>query len=345
MGCVCNGPGECPYLGNVTAGLWAHCRTRSPLVEKVARHRGRSLPPDDGDRVGCAFSGGLVGVLTSPVGSLDVIQCNHPSHGYSTASGCAGCPDCRQVDPASPSLFSQLLPSPQKGPVVTRWAVGVVTAPRSIPTLGPCLDSVLAAGFSPRIFAEPDSPIEERHRGLPITQRDQVASAWGNWYLALHEMMMREPKADAYLIAQDDVVLSSRDSVETLREFLSRSLWPDEKAGLVSLYCSSAYDRESFGWHEKPGNWRWGACAFVWRPEALRSFLSSVALDWTLQGNTRLVDSAVGVWARKKSRPVWYCFPSLCQHIGQASTIWGGRQTAWGKRAASTVAGSLLGDQ
>lgn len=239
--------------------------------------------------------------------------------------------------------MSDILPIIGKGPRIQKWAVGMVTAPRKDPTFGESMRSMIEAGWdAPRIFAEPESPIPDDLKHLPITQRDTVASAWGNWYMGLHELLTREPNADAYMIAQDDVVFAPGDGQENLRQFLDRALWPDEKTGVVSIYCSSAYHRADHGWHQLERKWVWGACALIFPRESLRHFLATTAADWTAQGRTRKVDIAVGVWQKDHNRSAWFCSPSLTQHVGHTSTIWSEKNHAVGRRAAREFVGDML---
>ena len=57
------------------------------------------------------------------------------------------------------------------------------------------------------------------------------------------ELLMREPEADAYLLVQDDAVLADF----AVRDYLGRILWPGDRPGLVSLYCSHAYCSDDAG--------------------------------------------------------------------------------------------------
>ena len=80
------------------------------------------------------------------------------------------------------------------------------------------------------------SDIPQQFRHLPLTARDERLGAFPNWYLALAEMVMREPWAEAYLLVQDDAVLA-----RNVREFLERELWPSPNVRAVSIYCPSHY--------------------------------------------------------------------------------------------------------
>lgn len=114
----------------------------------------------------------------------------------------------------------------------TSWAVGVTTAPRPQPTLERTLSSLSAAGWErPRLFAEPGTALPSAFASLPQSRRESRLGAFSNWYLGLTELFFREPRADAYLMCQDDAVfaLGARDYLET-------TLWPAANVGVVSIY-------------------------------------------------------------------------------------------------------------
>jgi hypothetical protein len=243
----------------------------------------------------------------------------------------------------SPTLVRLVPIGKRQGPATKTWAVGIVTAPRKTPTLDRCLASVLAAGWRPRIFAEPDSPIP-KYDG-PITQRTERLGAWSNHYLALHELAQREPRADAYVMLQDDAILAP-----DLRAYLESALWPGWPLGACSLYCSKAYDRGQAGWTAFAGKWVWGAVAFVWPRESLWSYLTSGCAirhthdlyDKSSKKSQYKVDIRIGKWSHgTKGMPIYYPQPSLVQHIGATSSIWTA-SGAVGKRRAARFAGDLM---
>ena len=88
-----------------------------------------------------------------------------------------------------------------------------------------------------------------------MTWREDGVGAWPSWYLALAELVLQQPDADAYLMLQDDVVLHDRES---LRGYLERVLWPGDRPGLVSLFYTGPDTTP--GWHRDEA-WHWGARA------------------------------------------------------------------------------------
>ena len=82
---------------------------------------------------------------------------------------------------------------------VTNWAVGVTTAPRTKPTLERSLQSLAEAGWpNPHIFAEPDVEIPRQFGTLNVTRRGTRLGAFPNWLLSLSELVMQQPRAEAF---------------------------------------------------------------------------------------------------------------------------------------------------
>ncbi len=376
MTCQCSTPGYCPTLSReMPSRLHQLCQTRRDYRQLFRRQAGS--PDEDAGIVlpqepFCVHRGPMLGQITTPVGSLPVLTCYHPDHRETTLPACEACSDRTTQANRQASPIERYLPIVGKGERIRSWGVGIVTAPRSEPTLGRCLDSMICAGWHPRIFAEPDSPIPDYYPADRITQRPHRFNAWENWHHALRELVEEFPAADAYMVAQDDVIFwSPSDAAEqgsccleseaiadsrrrshsvaikmNLREYLEAALWPEESPGFVSLYTSAKYHLPEYGWHTlaETGNpkWVWGACAIVWPAESLRHFLATTAVEWSRQKREKKVDIAAGIWQQKYKRSAWFCCPSLAQHIGHTSTIWGPNNTATGRRAAQEYAGDVV---
>src|SRR5262249_11245370 len=149
---------------------------------------------------------------------------------------------------------------------IRQWAVGVTTAPRPRPTLDACLGHLARAGWeSPHLFLDSAVRISEPFGHLPGTLRSPAAGAWPNHYLALFELTVRHPGADAFLIVQDDALIYDGENVRT---YLERVLWPGDRLPIVSLFCPAPYTAKRYGWHRFRWPWVWGAQAFVF-PRAI----------------------------------------------------------------------------
>lgn len=227
---------------------------------------------------------------------------------------------------------------------VNHWAVGVTTAPRRQPTLEQTLASLKRAGWEcPRLFAEPDVEVPAEYSHLPVTRREGTLGAFPNWFLAISELVMRHPHAEAYFLCQDDVLFS-----EGLRAYLERTLWPASRVGVVSAYCPSHYCEEKEGEGRTTGfrvedhGWNsWGALAYVFsNPSARAMICDPAAVNHRHHGpaeGARNIDSVVGSWCSRSGLPYYVHAPSLAQHIGETSTIWSSAG-ACGRRQASEFA-------
>ena len=280
-------------------------------------------------------------------GAIDAerrFECRHPEHDSTTLEACHWCRDWSDSPRPAPRPLAQLLPPPGRrcASRVRTWAVGVTTAPRQPATLEWSLDSLIRAGWTePWLFQDAPVPIARRFAHLPTTVRTWPVGAWPNFYLALIELLMREPDADAYLVVEDDVLYYDR---QNLREYLEGSLWPGASPGLVSLYCPARYTRQGAGWHCREAMWTTGALAFVFPAALARRFVTDAQVfehRWKgPAGGLAGVSVAIGSWAFRTGVPIHYPSPSLAQHIGDRSTVWPANR-AEGNRRADRFLGDL----
>ncbi|MDB5388806.1 MAG: hypothetical protein JWM11_4452 [Planctomycetaceae bacterium] len=297
-------------------------------VDRKCRHLGPAQPSDS---------------TISP--NDTAFRCRHPAHGSTTLERCTRCLDWSYEPAISRTMSIPELVPPNVVRSVARvndWSVGIVSAPRREATLEWCLDSLRRAGWDrPRLFIDGLIRIPDRYSQLPVTWREESIGAWPNTYLALMEMIQRDPHVDAYLLLQDDAFLYDRGN---LREYLEAALWPGDCPGIVSLYCPQPYNRTEPGWHTRSEPWVWGAQAFLFSPAAAREFVSSpevISHRWTGHYEGRVqVDVLLGKWALAHDWPVWFPNPSLVQHVGNTSSIWQDARIA-GFRRANWFAGDL----
>ena len=270
-----------------------------------------------------------------------VFECNHPEQTDTTERQCRLCRDWTDGETVAVPRLPEIISLPQKrcGSRITTWAVGVTTSPRKEPTVDICLDSLARAGWErPWLFVDEGTHLADHQLCLPVTYRQDKVGAWPNFYLALQELLMRQPDADAYLLVQDDAVFYDRES---LRGYLESCLWPGEDVAAVSLYCPEPYTRRHSGWCQIGGKWIWGALAFVFPNDAARRFVIDHDVfqhRWSGRRKHAQIDVVVGEWALRESLNVWYPVPSLVQHIGQTSTLWPAGRVS-GKRRASLFLG------
>lgn len=259
-----------------------------------------------------------------------VFTCHHPRHERTIIAQCKTCADYQ----------------PETGHhTVERWALGVVSAPRERATLARTLRSLRAAGWSERVhvFAEDGVRLWWGFSGLgPLSLVRRAApalGAWPNFLLALSELVLRDPEADAYLMIQDDVAFA-----KGLRSYLEEQMWPGPFPGVVSLHTARHLAAKSgTGFFEADLGWStWGAQAFVFPNASARALLSDAKvaahrLNGPLNG-LKNVDSVVGEWCRRTKREFWLHAPSLCEHIGETSTLWPGT-TLEGRRVSADFPG------
>jgi hypothetical protein len=243
----------------------------------------------------------------------------------------------RQPDPPIEILLPPA--SARCGPQVRSWAAGVTTAPRGLSTVDWSIDSLIRAGWEPpHVFEDTAVLLASRSARCPTTTRSHRVGAWPNYYLALAELMLLEPHADAYLMAQDDAIFYGRQDV---RAYLEQVLWPGDRPGLVSLYCSSAYTRPVAGWHLHRGLWVWGAVAFIFPRELAKQFITDPTVfehRWSdREHGLAGIDAVIGDWAERLGVSIHYSTPSLVQHAGDVSSLWHGER-ATGRRHADQFA-------
>lgn len=254
---------------------------------------------------------------------LKIFQCDHPEHDETNLRECRACVDY------------ELRLSHQR---VTEWAVGMTTAPRKVPTVERSIASLARAGWKHvMLFAEPGTEVPEKNQ-LTVTYRSSRLGGWGNWFLALSELYLRRPKADAFMVVQDDILLCNN-----LRPYLEAKLWPQDRAGVISIYRSSYYEANQQGFHSISTNHGLiGALALVFSNTAVRAFLTNKrVIAHCLQdapASHRQIDTVIGNWCRLAAMPAFVHTPSLVQHIGDESAIWDAAENE-GRRVAADFPG------
>lgn len=294
----------------------------------------------------CCFLGEMQSPLAGDTGTCGngsnvadpIYSCRHPLHAQTTLNGCRHCRDWSgAMQAVEPLSLMEMVGSPaqRSGPSVRRWGVAVTTAPRRQPTLEHCLDALVRAGWAePHLFLDGTCRIPSRYEHCPTSWREHPVGALPAWYMALMELIHRQPDADAYMLLQDDVVVYDRES---LREYLEQVLWPGNKPAIVSLFLTAPMSEP--GWGRSQGNWHWGAQGFIFPPGIARALLCDSEMSRAcLAASAQIhvpIPSALFDWVHRRGIDVWYANPSLSQHIGNTSTIWmdacitGGRRAPW----------------
>lgn len=208
------------------------------------------------------------------------------------------------------------------------WAVGMTAALRP-PARGEqpqdvlreSVASVIRAGWDHvHIFAEPDLPgitVDD----ATILRNEERLYPWLNFCHSLASLVLQQPRAEAYLIFQDDVRVSAH-----AREYIEREPRPNS-TGVASLYtCRTAHDPNTTGWH-RPLATPYGALAFLFSPVCAKLFVLTADLNSQYQNK---IDMQVLWWAKARGLDFWAHSPSLIRHTGRESVIGGGRLTGSG---------------
>lgn len=221
-----------------------------------------------------------------------------------------------------------------------RWAYGVTTVPERRDTLLPqTLRSLALAGFdSPRLFVdgcEPGDAWVQEH-WLPITPHMPPLGAYGNWILALWELLIREPDAHRYALFQDDLV-----ACRNLRHYLERCHYAERAYWNLYLF-PHPYQQEpprrferggyQHGWFSSNQKGR-GALGLVFSRDAVCALLNHahmVLKPISSHRPTSCIDGAVSEAMRDLRWTEYVHYPSLLQHTGTKSAIGNGQhqQTA-----------------
>ncbi|MCH9776822.1 MAG: hypothetical protein K0U90_10350 [Planctomycetes bacterium] len=220
---------------------------------------------------------------------------------------------------------------------IKSWSVGVTTAPRAVSVLDRTLESLSRAGWPEiHVFAEPDSVVTHKADQCYWHQRGKILGAFSNWYISLTELVLLDPHADAYLLCQDDIVLS-RDT----RPYLEKVLWCNEGSQVLSIYCAEVHDEPNhIGFNQLDADWNTcGALALIFPNAVARALLCDpLFLDHRRNGPSNgdaCIDSVLGRWCRRSNIRYYVHHPSLVQHTGHYSSLWGEIAPSPRRRAGS----------
>lgn len=213
---------------------------------------------------------------------------------------------------------------PPTGPQSLKWAYGVTTIPERRDDLLPrTLLSLREAGFpAPRLFVDggTDSESWRDEFGLEVTCRYPKTRTHGNWLLGAHELFIREPDADRYVMFQDDLTAS-----KGLRDYLERCHYPEN--GYWNLYtfprnqklCPDGYT----GWY-RSNQKGLGAVGLVFDRKCLLALLSSEHMTerpLDPKRGWRAIDGGIVTALAKKGYVEFVHSPSLVQHTGDRSSM------------------------
>lgn len=229
------------------------------------------------------------------------------------------------------------------------WAYGVTTVPERRETLLPrTLASLAAAGFdAPRLFvdgADYSQTVwyQERFNTLQITTRFPKVRAYGNWVLALWELLIRNPAADRFALFQDDFV-----TYKNLRGYLDRCIYPekgywnlltfmendalikDREVGWAESAELSGRSRGGKVYHGKMQQGGRGAVGLAFDRTTVQTLLAHRNLPdrpTSVAEGHRRIDGAVVQALNQCGWREYIHNPSLVQHTGEITSIRGNRR-------------------
>lgn len=226
------------------------------------------------------------------------------------------------------------------------WNCGVTTVPsRRHTTLPGTLESLHRAGFTDlRLFVdgEQDAPAWEC-LGHEYTLRYPPVHAFGNFWLGLLEMYLRDPLADLFSVFQDDVLLC-----RNTRQYFEESPKPDLYPTLAYFNLFTCRPNEDLvagrgtGWHLS-NQLGWGGQALVFpRETMIRMFQARHLVERPLgmrngvpcpEKAWRNLDGGVIASVKSVGGVELVHYPSLTLHVDCPSVIGNGKdgRTAQGE--------------
>lgn len=115
-----------------------------------------------------------------------------------------------------------------------KWACGVTTVPsRRDTTLPRTLESLRGAGFQPlRLFVDGEKDaLSWGYMGYEYTLRHPAVHAFGNFWLGLLELYLRDPLAEMFAVFQDDILLC-----RNTRQYMEASLPALDRPAYYNLF-------------------------------------------------------------------------------------------------------------
>lgn len=210
--------------------------------------------------------------------SLRLFSCDKFSR-CTTVTQVPGVPCCATCTSREPH------PRPQPETAVAadtelRWACGVTTVPsRWGTTLPKTLASISDGGFkSPRLFVDGEKDaLSWGYLGFDYTLRWPAVHAFGNFWLGLLEMYLRDPLADLYAMFQDDILVcrNTKQYMEaSIRNLCAELSHPPYFNLFTSRPNEDLVKHRGVGWH--PSNQLgWGGQALVFPRDTLQRMFQS----------------------------------------------------------------------
>lgn len=211
------------------------------------------------------------------------------------------------------------------------WQYGITTVESRRNTLLPnTIRSLKNAGFdSPTLFVDGTYALTSYREefGLDVTVRTTNIKTFGNWFLALMEMYIRNPLADRYALFQDDII-----ACKNLRAYLDRVKYPDKGYLNLITYPQNENVKKAYfpgmelsairGWYPSGQSGK-GAQGLVFNHEAVILLLSHTYLINRPQDKEgwKNIDGGISVAMRRAGYKEYVHTPSLIRHTGKETTM------------------------
>lgn len=215
--------------------------------------------------------------------------------------------------------------------MINKWAIGVTIAPRDIRTYDRTLDCIIDNGWEPYLFCEPGVNLLPKYQNLPHMIRPRCYGSWKSCFHSLKCLYEFYPDAECYGLFEDDLVLC-----KGIKEFLSETLWPSDDCAFASIYSPDIYTKKEIGYYPCIQRNLWGGLAYFFTPNTIKKCIKH---PYVIRYNGIHKDITLGNWAKQARLVPYYFSPSLAQHIGETSTIWGTNSKIVRGRMASDFVG------
>lgn len=193
-------------------------------------------------------------------------------------------------------------------------AVGILTAPRSTPTIHRTVHELRRAGFDQtlHVFAEPDADRPDDSK-LLFHQNRQQLGLWDNWRSAAI-YLLDNTDANFILMCEDDLLLCPAAAAGLQHAIATL---PHDDWGYASLYTPRHNLRGcdwSTGWQAiDVGPQAWGALGYCYSRESLEAVINSARV---MRHQSNLVDIVVSHAFQDLHRRCYFHIPSLAAHSG-----------------------------
>lgn len=174
------------------------------------------------------------------------------------------------------------------------------------------------------VYSEPNQKAREGYNWI---FNSSVLGPWNNWISSL-DRLMQTGKSDYYGVFQDDIVLC-----KNWRAYLSSIDLPP----VFSLFTPKRYLAGEKTWVAVyEGRKLWMAQALFFRRDIAEALLNDAEVH-NVYGS-RNIDNRIGDFLERAGHPMYFHNPSLCEHVGEKSTMWE-KATLEGDRVAANFPG------